>query len=98
MSRLDKVIASRLLTCMIDGQRQEVQVHLGQPYEGHGAMTCAYEIVIGDRSTMHEIVGLDGIQALQLAMFMTGSALRNMPQASDWQCAGEAGTGLPSTL
>ena len=58
MSGIDRVIASRLLTCVIDGHRQEVQLNLGEPYDGNGAVTCAYEIVIGDHSTIHEIVGL----------------------------------------
>jgi hypothetical protein len=98
MSGLDRVIASRLLTCLIDGHRQEVQVNLGEPYEGNGAFTCAYEIVIGDHSTIHEIVGFDGVQALQLAMFMVGSSLRSMPNASDWRCGNETGSGFPSTL
>jgi hypothetical protein len=98
MSGLDRVVASRLLTCVIDGRRQEVQVNLGEPYDGNGAVTCASEIVIGDHSTIHEIVGIDGIQALQLALFMVGSSLRSMSHASDWRWADEAGSGFPSTL
>ena len=98
MGGMERVIASRSLTCVIDGHRQEVRVNLGEPYDGHGAVSCAYEIVIGNESTVHEIIGFDGIQALQLAMFMAGSSLRSMSRASDWQCGNEAGTGLPSTL
>lgn len=98
MNGLDRVIASRLLTCVIDGHRQEVQVNLGEPYDDEGAVTCPYEIVIGNDSTIHAITGLDGIQALQLALFMVGSSLRSMSHASDWRCMNEAGTGFPSTL
>jgi uncharacterized protein DUF6968 len=99
MNGIDKVIASRSLTCVIDGQRQKVQVNLGEPYDdGNGAVTCAYEIVIGDQPTTHEIVGIDGIQALQLALFMAGSSLRSMSHASDWRYTNEAGSGFPSTL
>jgi hypothetical protein len=98
MSRLINVIASRLLTCVIDGHLQEVQVNLGMPYEDDGAFVCPYEIVIDNESTGRAIVGFDGIQALQLAMFMVGSSLRSMSSASDWRCGNEAGTGFPSTL
>ena len=98
MSGLDKVIASRLLTCVIDGHQQEVYVNLGEPYDDEGAFTCPYEIVIGNDSTIHAITGVDGIQALQLALFMVGSSLRSMSHASDWHCAGEAGSGFPATL
>jgi hypothetical protein len=38
MSGLDRVIASRLLTCVIDGNRQEVQVNLGEPFDDNGAV------------------------------------------------------------
>ena len=85
MSKLDRVIASRVLTAVIDGQRQDVQINLGQPYQDHDAVTCAYEIVVGNASTVHEVVGIDGIQALELAIFMVGSLLRSMTDASDWQ-------------
>ena len=98
MSGLDKVIASRLLTCVIDGQRQEVRVNLGEPFEDNGAFTCAYEIVIANDSTVHMIMGLDGIQALQLAMFMVGSSLKSMSNASGWRCAESEGFGFPSAL
>lgn len=98
MSGLGRVIATRLLTCVIDGHRQEVQVNLGEPYDGNGAVTCAYEIVIGDHSAIHEIVGFDGIHALQLALFMVGTSLRSMSNASDWRCGDEAGSGFPSIL
>lgn len=56
MSGLHRVVASRLLTCLIDAHRKEVQINLGEPYDANGAVTCAYEIVIGDHSTIHEIV------------------------------------------
>lgn len=95
MSELESVVASRMLTCVIDGQRQEVQINLGQPYDAHGAVACAYEIVIRNASTIHEIVGIDGIQALELAIFMAGSSLRSMSHASDWQWKE---TGFPCSL
>ena len=98
MSALDRVIASRFLTCVIDGHRQEVRVNLGEPVDDNGAFTCAYEIVISNHSTVHEITGIDGIQALQLALFMVGSTLRSMADASDWRWTDEPGSGFPSTL
>lgn len=98
MSGLNRVVASRLLTCVIDAHRKEVQINLGEPYDANGGATCAYEIVIGDHSTIHEIVGIDGIQALQLALFMVGTSLRSMSEASDWRWADGAGSGFPTTL
>ena len=98
MSGLSNVIASRLLTCVIDEQLQEVQVNLGMPYEDNGAFTCPYEIVIGGESTALAITGFDGIQAVQLALSMVGSSLRSMSNASQWRSGNEAGTGFPSTL
>src|SRR3569833_653935 len=83
MSKLDRVIASRVLTAVIDGQRQDVQINLGQPYQDHDAVTCAYEIVVGNASTVHEVVGIDGIQALVLAIFMVGFFLRAMSVGCD---------------
>src|SRR5258708_34928537 len=98
MSGLERIIASRLLTCVIDGRRQEVQVNLGEPFEDNGAFTCAYEIVISNHSTLLMISGIDGMQALQLALFMVGSSLRSMSHASDWRWGNQAGSGFPSTL
>lgn len=98
MSGLNRVIANRLLTCLIDGHQQEVQVNLGEPFEDNGAFTCPFEIVIGTQSTILGITGIDGVQALQLALFMVGSSLRSMSYASNWRWANEAGSGFPSTL
>lgn len=98
MSGLDRILANRLLTCVIDGHRQEVHVNLGVPFDDNGAFTCAYEIIIGNDSTVHAITGIDGIQALQLALFMVGSSLRSMSHASQWRWANEAGSGFPSSL
>ena len=67
MSELKSVIASRELTCLIDGHRNEGQVRLGEPYAENGAYKCAYEIVIGNDSTVLGIQEVDGIQALRLA-------------------------------
>ena len=92
MSTLDKVIASRLLTCTIDGHPQEVRINLGEPFEDNGAFTCPYEIVIGGQSTVLEITGIDGIQALQLALVMVGSSLGSMSRASDWCGANKVGS------
>ena len=98
MSELSRVIASRSLTCLTDGHRKEVRVNLGEPFADNGAFTCPYEIVIGNDSSVLAIQGIDGIQALQLALFMVGSSLRSMKNATDWRWANEAGSGFPSTL
>jgi hypothetical protein len=98
MSGVINLIARRLLTFVMDGHLQEAQVGLGMPYEDNGAFVCPYQIVIGNESTGRAIVGFDGIQALQLAMFMVGSSLRSMSGASDGRCGNEAGMRFPSTL
>ena len=49
---------------MIDGRSQEeVRLNLGEPYDDNGAISCANEIVISAQSSVHEITGIDGIQA-----------------------------------
>jgi hypothetical protein len=98
MSGLNKIIASRLLTCLIDGQRQEVVINLGEPFADNGAVTCPYEILIGSGSTVLGVSGIDGVQAIQLALFMVGSSLSSMSRATDWRWSNNEGFGFPSTL
>ena len=98
MSGLDKVIASRQLTCLIDGHRQEVEVNLGESFADNGAVTCQYEILVGSESTVLGVSGIDGVQAIQLALFMVGSSLSSMKHATDWRWANREGSGFPSAL
>jgi hypothetical protein len=91
-------IASRVLHCELAGKRQEVIVRLGIPRQEKDYFTCEYEISVAGESEAHQIIGSDSVQALQLAMFMVGSALKSMHGASDWSCNGEPHTGFPTSL
>lgn len=93
-----KFIASRVLHCQIEGKSEEVIVRLGLPMQEDDYFTCEYQISVAGRSEAHQIIGLDSIQALQLAMFMVGSALQSMPGATNWSCNGKPYTGFPTSL
>lgn len=98
MKRIGNPVASRILTCMYKGVREEVIVGLGQPREEGTYFSCEYEISLAGVTETYKIAGLDGIHALQLAMFMAGSALVSLPGTSDWAWRGEPHTGLPTSL
>jgi hypothetical protein len=93
-----EVIASRTLSCELAGKSEEVVVRFGKPIQENGYFTCEYEIVIAGESEAYQIIGIDGVHALQLAMFMAGSALHFNQAASGWNWNGEPRTGLPSSL
>jgi hypothetical protein len=95
---MENPIATRVLHCTIDGIGEEVTVSIGPPQEDDGCFRCDYEIVLKGRTQRHAICGVDGIHAIQLAMFMIGSTLNSLPQASNWTLNGEPGTGLPARL
>jgi hypothetical protein len=56
------------------------------------------KISVTGRTETYQIIGLDSIHALQLAMFMVGSALQGIRGATDWSCNGEPYTGFPTSL
>jgi len=87
-----------MLTCVLDGRVRDVRVTLGRPIEGDNDYVCEYEIAIGDTVKSHSIVGADGIQAVQLALIMVGSALSSLPGASDWRWNHEPYTGFPASV
>ena len=91
-------IACRTLTCILNGERQEVRVILGQPYEDLGTYVCDYEIALGGTLTSNKIAGIDSVQAIQLALFMIGSSLASMEGITAWQWNGDSFTGFPSSL
>lgn len=88
-------IASRVLVCTMNGQDRQVAISIGQPYEDGSCFCCNYAISLGGKTEEHSICGIDGIQALQLAMRMVSSALNNLRDAKDWRLNGEPGTGFP---
>lgn len=99
MSRIEKFLASRTLTCVHDGLEEQVTVLLAPPVQrGTGEYTCGYRIAFAGKVRTHHIAGIDGIQGIQLALFMIGSALASLPQTSNWRFNNEPGTGFPSTL
>lgn len=95
---MENSIATRVLQCMINGTGEEVTVCIGAPEEDDGGFRCDYEIVLKDRTQRHAICGVDGMHAIQLAMFMIGSTLNSLPEASNWTWNGEPNTGLPTSL
>jgi hypothetical protein len=98
MKSVGKPVASRILTCIHKGAREEVAVRVGQPREEDGYFSCEYEISLAGATQTYKIAGMDGIHALQLAMFMAGSALASLPETSHWAWNGEPHTGLPTSL
>jgi hypothetical protein len=91
-------IARRSLTCLLEGHRQQVEVALRQPYAKDDIFVCEYEIIIGGIGRAYKIIGIDGIQAIQLSLFMIGSALSALPGASEWKWNSETSTGFPARL
>jgi|HubBroStandDraft_5_1064220.scaffolds.fasta_scaffold35649_2 hypothetical protein len=95
---MKEVIASRILYCQLEGKREEVVVRFGIPLQENEYSICEYEILIAGNSEAYQIIGSDSVHALQLAMFMVGSALQSIQGASNWSWNGEPHTGLPSSL
>jgi len=91
-------IASRVLHCQLAGKSQEVIVRFGIPRQEKDYFTCEYEISVAGESEAYQIIGIDSVQALQLAMFMVGSALKSMHGASDWSWNAEPDTGFPTSV
>lgn len=79
MSGLDRVIARRLLTCVIDGRQQEVQVNLGEPYDSNGAVIVAlwesYEREGGKSGMIYVKSILAGIACVCVASFLMLEAI-----------------------
>jgi hypothetical protein len=91
-------IANRVLHCQIEGKSEEVVVRLGLPLQEDEHFTCEYEISIAASSKAYQIIGRDSIHALQLAMFMVGSALQSVQGATNWIWNDEPYTGFPASL
>ena len=91
-------IASRVLRCELAGKSEEVTVRFGVPRQEDDYFTCEYEISIAGEIEAYQIIGSDSVHALQLAMFMAGSALRSIPGATGWSWNGEPYIGLPASL
>ena len=90
--------AGRRLSWSGDGQTRSVEVFIGHPREDGDAFVCEYQIRIDGESRTMKIGGIDGIQALQLALFMIGSTLRDALGPSGWTWGDSPGTGFPASL
>ena len=95
---IENPIASRVLSCQIEGKSEQVIVRLGLPAEENNCFTCEYEISVAGKSEAYQIIGLDSVHALQLAMFMVGSALQSIHGANNWSWNDEPNTGFPTNL
>src|ERR1700730_9071563 len=95
---IEKPIASRVLRCQLSGKSAEVIVRFGCPKQENDYFTCEYEISVPGDSQAYQIIGLDSIHSLQLAMFMVGSALQSIQGASNWSWDDEPHTGFPTSL
>jgi hypothetical protein len=95
---MKKAVAFREMSCERAGKRENVVVRFGCPFQENDYYICEYEITISGESEAYHIIGIDSLQALQLAMFMAGSALESTHGTSNWSWNGEPRTGLPSSL
>jgi hypothetical protein len=95
---MKEAVALRNMSCERAGKREEVVVSFGLPFQEDDYFICEYEIAISGECEAYQIIGIDSVQALQLAMFMAGSALQAIHEASNWSWNGEPHTGLPSSL
>jgi hypothetical protein len=92
-----QAIAERKLKATIDGKSSDVLVRIGkpEPYPG-GGWACAYQIAgIGDEK-VRPILGVDAVQALQLAMFQAGASLSLLRKAVTLTFLGENHLGFPN--
>lgn len=90
-------IAERKLKATIDGKSSDIVVRFGRP-EPHlkGDWACAYQIAgLGDEK-VRWIVGIDAVQALQLAMFQAGASLSLLRKAVTLTFLDENHLGFPS--
>lgn len=96
--KMKNSIASRTLRCEVAGKSEEVIVRFGVPQQEEDYFTCEYEISIAGENETYQITGTDGVHALQLAMFMAGSAIQALPGATGWSWNGAPFIGLPTSL
>lgn len=95
---MKNAIASRVLDCTVNGQEHQIAIEIGQPYEDRNCFCCQYAISLGGKVEEYSICGLDGVQALQAALFMVASTLNNLREATNFRLNGEPGTGFPTEL
>lgn len=93
-----ETIAARKLKATIDGKSSDVLVRIGRP-EPHpkGDWACPYQIAgIGDEK-VRWIIGIDAVQALQLAMFQAGASLSQLRKGVTLTFLEEKHLGFPNS-
>lgn len=99
LDNVGQVLAERSLDLEVNGRRREVRVLIGapQPLPGSSDCFCAYQIVGLDDSTVRYVGGVDGAQALYLAMEAVGTQLAATPEARAGRLTwyGERALGFP---
>ncbi len=99
LNSVGAVLAERILDLDVSGKHRQVTVLIGapQPLPGSADCFCAYQVVgLGD-TTVRYAGGVDGAQALYLAMEAVGTFLANTPEARSGRLTwyGERALGFP---
>ena len=79
------IIATRIFRIIGDDDDVEVPVHIHMPVEDDRCWRCDYELGFPRHPRKFHAYGIDGVQALQLAMFALGAEL----WANPWHHAGQ---------
>lgn len=90
------LLASRRLVLIEGKERTEVRVDIG-PLKDHTSSTSCHVHIEGtDGSMDQDIYGVDGVQALQLALKFAGSTLDRLGKS--WEYLEEQGHGFETLL
>jgi hypothetical protein len=92
-------IAERVLVATVQGQSFNVLVRFWKPMpRPKGEWICLYKFIgIGDERFQYA-AGIDGVQALQLAMFAVGTELSVLQRDVKLALLGESDLGFPGNL
>jgi len=91
------VIAERYLTLNAGGEDRQVRIALGRPYqEPDQSYFCPYRITGVGAELARRAGGVDGIQAIQLALVIIGGELSRYSESLKWD--GEPTTGFPASI
>lgn len=99
LESVGQVLAERTLDLDVNGRRREVKVLLGapQPLPGSSDYFCPWQILGLNDSTVRYAGGVDGAQAMYLAMEAVGTLLASCPEARAGRLTwyGERALGFP---
>lgn len=99
LERVGTVVAERILDLDVAGERHEVKVLIGTPRNipGSDDFYCAYQVVGLMDGTVRYTEGVDGAQAMYLAMEAVGTLLAATPEARSGRLTwyGERALGFP---